>query len=360
MSKKEKPKEKAEGDGTDVFREKWMNRCFKTVAYPDPACVKVMELVSRALSKRVTQPQESALKQQALFSLLGPEYTEQYFPYQKYNIKILDPPKIKPAQREKYVEEMREFLKKSLDLAMKDLGYPDDISTYKADDELGHFVQNVSSTFREGLRKHTSHIQQEEDVENEKRKKEQEVKKSKKKKENDDGESENSDDEDEDGDKEKGNNMSHTKPSDICSQAMLALIAHDSSNKDQYLQSIRERHLGFNMTLRRYFWRDYLEEKEKTRKDIKEEDDIMPAIRREFNKNLKKEMKAQNISRAIQSHNHGDIDAAVIETYDYTKSLRSLDTDEHMIQTSRALNILCVYTKAFSVSNIHWLMPLQQ
>ena len=41
--------------------------------------------MNAALSNRVLRPQDSEQKQQALFYLLGPEFTEQNFPRHKYD-----------------------------------------------------------------------------------------------------------------------------------------------------------------------------------------------------------------------------------------------------------------------------------
>ena len=49
----------------------------------------VMEVVGSALARRVAPPQDSEQKQQALFYLLGPEYTEQYFPTYTYSVDLL-------------------------------------------------------------------------------------------------------------------------------------------------------------------------------------------------------------------------------------------------------------------------------
>ncbi|KAF2349284.1 Rab-GTPase-TBC domain [Trinorchestia longiramus] len=127
----------------------WLVGCYGKVKRR----IKLMERVSRALAKRIVAPQESEQKQQALFYLLGPEYTEQYFPRSTYRVDILEPPKMLPARKEKYLEEMTEFLKTSLDETMNDCGFPRLYNEHSVDDELYRYLLAARSVFRQGLEK---------------------------------------------------------------------------------------------------------------------------------------------------------------------------------------------------------------
>ncbi|CAL4067437.1 unnamed protein product, partial [Meganyctiphanes norvegica] len=111
--------EGSNGVRRDLFQEEWMNKCYQQLIFPNPSCVQVLEKVSRALGHRVMKPQSSELKQQALFLLLGREFTKQHFPRAQYNVAILDPPKISSMQKERYLNEMRAFLDKALSQAIE-------------------------------------------------------------------------------------------------------------------------------------------------------------------------------------------------------------------------------------------------
>ncbi|XP_069984592.1 uncharacterized protein [Penaeus vannamei] len=355
-----------EEEEEEVFKEKWMNQCYKKLIYPNPACVQVLDKVNRALVSRVTRPQNTNLKQQALFSLLGREFVEQHFPLQKFDVSILEPPRTNPKNKEKYMSEMREFLQNALNQAMSDCDYPDDVSSYQEDDELGHFLHEVRTSFREGLRKHTAIVMFEEEAEKQRQKEE----KRKRNAGNDGGggdfgygfdtdEGNDTDDELELARRRAQKMNAGTKPSDIAGRALVAFIAHDEALKWKYMERIRERHLGLPPVLRRFFWWEFLKEKEAVKLKPKPEDDLKELVKRNFDKTLAKEMKAQGVDRAIRSNNWKVIDHAVIENYDNTACLATLDTDEHMIQTTRTLNILDVHSKQFSVAQIYWLIPLQ-
>ncbi|XP_047483893.1 uncharacterized protein LOC125035583 isoform X1 [Penaeus chinensis] len=360
--------EMKEAEEEEVFREKWMNQCYKKLIYPNPSCVQVLDKVNRALVSRVTRPQNTNLKQQALFSLLGREFVEQHFPLQKYDVSILEPPRTNAKNKEKYLSEMREFLQNALNQAMSDCDYPDDVSSYQEDDELGHFLHEVRTSFREGLRKHTAIVMFQEEAEKDRQNEEKRKRNAKDGGGGGDGDFGIGFDTDEGNDtddelelaKRKALKMNAgTKPSDIAGRALVAFIAHDEALKWKYMERIRERHLGLPSELRRFFWWEFLKEREAAKLKPKPEDDMEELVKRNFDKTLAKEMKAQHLDRAIRSNNWKVIDHAVIENYDNTACLASLDTDEHMIQTTRTLNILDVHSKQFCVAQIYWLIPLQ-
>lgn len=64
---------------------------FRPIYVPEliVSLTQLMEKVGKALSKRVIPPQDSEQKQQALFYLLGPDYTERYFPTSTYSVDLL-------------------------------------------------------------------------------------------------------------------------------------------------------------------------------------------------------------------------------------------------------------------------------
>ncbi|KAK8374253.1 hypothetical protein O3P69_017744 [Scylla paramamosain] len=175
------------GERGQVFRETWLNRCYKSLVTSNPSCLQprtglprlsqplqtspnlskhipalpslsrslsllpqLLEEVSAALSRYVTEPQESELRQQALFLLLGPEYTAKHFPYHRYNVRALEPP-LNPQRKESYMKEARVFLDRCFSRALNDLSYPKDASRYSGDTPLGRFVGEVRAAYRESV-----------------------------------------------------------------------------------------------------------------------------------------------------------------------------------------------------------------
>ncbi|XP_069164914.1 uncharacterized protein [Procambarus clarkii] len=298
-----------------VFPEAWMNRCYKDLVYPNPACVQVMEKVNKSLARYVTKPLGSEFKQQALFSLLGPEFTTQYFPYQKYDLKKLD------------------------------CGYPDDVANYQKDDELGRFLQEVRNSFHEGLRTRTAVVMFHEETEKERQKRNED------------------DDYEDDMQRAKKKALKaqpRTKPSDVAGNALMAFLAYDGTKKSDFIKRLRERRLALPNNLRQYFWWEFLVEREAAKLKVKSGQDARALMKENFETTLTKEMKSQNVERAVRSNNWQTIDGGVIEAYDTNPTLKSLSNHEHMMQSARALNLFIISSKIFSVANIYWLLPIQQ
>ncbi|CAL4137636.1 unnamed protein product, partial [Meganyctiphanes norvegica] len=235
-----------------------------------------------------------------------------------------------------------------------DCGYPADMRSYHSDNEMGVFLKEVRDTFREGLRRHTqTTLQQQESTKEEQRSKQR------KDRDDSDDDSDYGNDSDDES-KETVKSGPSTTSSDIAGTALVSIMKHDSSTKESYKTRLLDRHVGLPMSLREFFWWDFLTTKESQRLKVKNKSEIMEKINSDFNQRLTKEMKAQKLTRAIKSHNWRDIDHAVIEAYDITPTLRALDTDERMIQTARTLNILEVQNRNFSTAHIYWLLPIQQ
>ncbi|XP_076066060.1 uncharacterized protein LOC143039707 [Oratosquilla oratoria] len=341
----------------DIFQETWMNECFDQVTFPNPACVKLMERVNRGLARRVEGTQDSELKQQALFLLLGRDFTEQHFPYHKYNVQALDPPRITSKQRAKYISEMKNFLNTALLKTLDDLDLPEDVTDYRGDDDLGHYLHEVRTTFREGLRKHTSIVLFEEEAKQQRLRQESYR--------GGDGDTDSEGDQDTDDEQEAARRkalrtLPRSTASDVAGRALVALVRQNPAKKESYVARLRERHLCLPTSLRQFLWWEFLESRETSRLRVKDDDaNVLEIVKENFQKTLTKEIKSQKLSRAIRSNDWRTIDNAVIEAYDNSSALRNLDTEEHMIQTARALNVLHVHSKRFNVPQIFWLLPIQ-
>ena len=68
-----------------------------------------------------------------------------HFPHHKYNPAAFD--NIRPELKKQYSEEMKSLVNQHLDQTLKDLKYPKDVSTYKGDNQLGEFLEEVRKVF---------------------------------------------------------------------------------------------------------------------------------------------------------------------------------------------------------------------
>ncbi|XP_053648866.2 uncharacterized protein [Cherax quadricarinatus] len=335
-----------------VFSEAWMNRCYNDLVSPNPACAKVMDKVNRALAKQVSRFQGTEFMQQALFSLLGPQFTAQYFPYTKYNVQKLD--SLSVAQKKKYLSEAREFLNQSLTRAITGCGYPEDVGTYKNNDELGVFLQEVRTSFSEALRRHTAVVIFNEEAEKIRQK--QGTKKGYYYSDDDDNE----DDAELEKVKKKAlKTEAGIKASDVAGKSFLALVNYDSAKKAGFVKRLRERHLSLTASLRQFFWWEHLMEREGSQLRVNPDQDAKVVAKERFEATLAKEMTNQNVERAVRSNSWKEIDKGVMEVYDSTSPLRSINDEQHMIHSARALNLHTIISKSFSKINVYWLLPLQ-
>ena len=55
---------------------------------------------------------------------------------------------IRPELKKQYSEEMKSLVNQHLDQTLKDLKYPKDVSTYKGDNQLGEFLEEVRKVFK--------------------------------------------------------------------------------------------------------------------------------------------------------------------------------------------------------------------
>ncbi|KAK4314761.1 hypothetical protein Pmani_013962 [Petrolisthes manimaculis] len=320
----------------------------------------MLDQISKALARHVTEPLGSELKQQALFTLLGPEFTTQHFPYHTYNPKKLDP--VSQRQKEKYLKEAREFLDKCLDKAIKDCGYSEDPSQHEGQDELGEYVREIRASFNEGLKRHTAVVMFEEEADKSKSREMRRQQQSQASGEDMDGgdQTQSNDYDHYDDDDDDGNVTGDTTPADVAGNAVLAFLAHDPDKRESFAHSLRGKQLALSNSLRSSFWWEHMVSKEARKLRPKPGEDVSKLIRAKFDSTLAKEIKSQKLSRAIRSNEWKTIDNAVIEAYDNTTTFRSLDSDAHLIQTARALNIVNVHSKTFSPTSIFLLLPYQQ
>ncbi|XP_043193185.1 uncharacterized protein LOC122365761 [Amphibalanus amphitrite] len=335
-----------------LFTEPWMANCAQQVNFPNPACQKVLEKVNQALASRVKGQLSSEAKQQALFSLLGKEFVRQHFPHHKFNTKILEPPKMAPAVKEKHLREMRAHLKAELGGAMRDCGYPENVGDYRGDDELGTFVSEVKGIFSAGLQTEIGRVMDEEKVQSAKVRKERDEFRDRG---SDEADTTDTDDEEELGKRKK--KRTRLRPSDVAGRALLTVLAKDPAQSAELPNRLKGQFPLLSRPLRRHVWLTELLSSENKRHVSVEEAE--PQLMAAFKQTLTKRTKEQKGQRANRSPQWKLIDNVLIEAYDRSLPLRPLDCDDHLILAAQALNVLNTYDKGFTHTQAYWLCPLQ-
>ncbi|XP_045139381.1 uncharacterized protein LOC123520820 [Portunus trituberculatus] len=317
-----------------VTREAWLDRCYKSLVTSNPSCLQLLEEVSAALARHVTEPQESELRQQAVFLLLGPEYTAKHFPYHRYNVRTLEPP-LNPQRKESYLKEARLFLDECFSRALEELSYPRDASRYTGDTPLGKFVGEVRAAYRECVNQRAAVTAFEQ--EDEKRRQLRERKKKSP--------------EEEEEEEEESVHVT-VNLSEAASEAIVSLVGTDAGARERLRKRLKEKYVALPPSLRLSLWWEVLGEREE---GVRGEGEV----RERLLSTLEREMKRQRLRRAIESKAWRAIDEAVIEAYDTTPLLAPLESDGHLLQTARALNIMTVLSGKFSSSFVFSLVPLQ-
>ncbi|KAF0307957.1 hypothetical protein FJT64_020784 [Amphibalanus amphitrite] len=356
----------------------------------------VLEKVNQALASRVKGQLSSEAKQQALFSLLGKEFVRQHFPHHKFNTKILEPPKMAPAVKEKHLREMRAHLKAELGGAMRDCGYPENVGDYRGDDELGTFVSEVKGIFSAGLQTEIGRVMDEEaslillgktscevspsitgmvytspyraaspdrqlvcplrslryrgpgKVQSAKVRKERDEFRDRG---SDEADTTDTDDEEELGKRKK--KRTRLRPSDVAGRALLTVLAKDPAQSAELPNRLKGQFPLLSRPLRRHVWLTELLSSENKRHVSVEEAE--PQLMAAFKQTLTKRTKEQKGQRANRSPQWKLIDNA----YDRSLPLRPLDCDDHLILAAQALNVLNTYDKGFTHTQAYWLCPLQ-
>ena len=56
---------------------------------------------------------------------------------------MLEPPKTRPDVKKAYIEEMKQLVQEQLGVTLKECGYPEDVSEYEGETQLGDFLNEV-------------------------------------------------------------------------------------------------------------------------------------------------------------------------------------------------------------------------
>ncbi|XP_063850092.1 uncharacterized protein LOC135094175 isoform X1 [Scylla paramamosain] len=140
--------------------------------------------------------------------------------------------------------------------------------------------------------------------------------------------------------------------SEVPSEAIVSLVSSDTGARERLRKRLKENYVALPPSLRLFLWWEVLGEREE---GVRGEGQV----RERLLSILEREMKRQRLRRAIESKEWRVIDEAVIEVYDTTPLLAPLESDSHLLQTARALNIITVLSGKFSSSFVFSLVPLQ-
>lgn len=135
----------------EIYDLEWLEECYKKVRFPNPKCEEFLVEINKTLSHKIRGELDNKIKQQALFSLLGQDYVRIHFPHHKYDLSLLEPPKTKPDVKKAYVDEMKNLVQEQIQVTLKECGYPEDVSEYVGDNQLGEFLNEVRRVFKDEL-----------------------------------------------------------------------------------------------------------------------------------------------------------------------------------------------------------------
>ena len=145
------------------------------------------------------------------------------------------------------------------------------------------------------------------------------------------------------------------RKSDVLGEALVAVIANDSSARHDIMKKFADSYLMFPIPLRKAVWEGFIadiEQKDSGKKKSKRK------AERDFKAEIKKKMKG-GTRRAVESRDYKTIYSQVIDTYNNSKMLRPFANDAHMLQTAHIINIVNVFDKEWSTAQIYWVLPYQ-
>ncbi|CAG0894994.1 unnamed protein product [Cyprideis torosa] len=323
-----------------MFKEDWMNKAYAKVAFPNPKCEKVLAKINGVLAKKLKPDKADKAKEQALYLLLGKDFVAKHFPEATYDPSVLEPPNMDPKEKAKHIAKAKSYLDDKRNEATQELGWPNDLSNYEGDDELGEYLQEVRSVYKNALEEH---IQKEhEHWEGQPEPQPQKTSR-----------------------KRKGfyapSRKEQEKQEGPLGRTLLAMITYDPVKMTpKVLGPFRDNVQMMPLPLRQFMWLDFLLKEEMQQPQLKKDHVTLESeLKEKYKAPLDRNVKLQKLERATRSNEWKEIDRRVIEVYEKSSGLKNLDDDEHMIQTSRVMNMLHVINGGVSSLQCYWLCPMQ-
>ncbi|XP_023332479.1 uncharacterized protein LOC111704471 [Eurytemora carolleeae] len=135
-------------ENAPLFDLDWLNSTAEQINLADGKIDKFLTEINKTLAHRMRGEFTNKYRQQAVFELLGQDYTKVHFPHHEFAPELIRPPQFPPNKREELMAEMRTLLDEQITESLQELGYPTDISTYQDDtryfqSSLGYFQSSL-------------------------------------------------------------------------------------------------------------------------------------------------------------------------------------------------------------------------
>ncbi|XP_060065450.1 uncharacterized protein LOC132545744 isoform X1 [Ylistrum balloti] len=354
------------------FSQDWLNSCYQQTLLPDAPWHKMEHKIALGLAKKVSKQFKNPERKEALLESLGKMFVSSYLPDVEPNPQILKPPDMDPKEKAILMKEAEAYLTSQLYKCVREEGYGDMLASTDGKapkGEYAEFLQQCFNVFHKGLdrelyiqeldlsRKKVKELQT--DSQLRKMVKPSRVKPST---------------------TSSSSSLSSTpsdKPnsaairtmvqkvegdppplwgvqSDAIGQAVMAILERDPRKFDHVAGRMHGRQLPG--TLRAHMWADVLFREERKRLS---EGNLERVLRERFAKAVARGVQDLRITRATNTPIAGLIENAVVETYNKTTGMVAFRTTEHMIESSRTLNVLYTFDRSYEPYLIHWLFPLQ-
>ncbi|KAG1664568.1 hypothetical protein GQR58_019752 [Nymphon striatum] len=145
------------------------------------------------------------------------------------------------------------------------------------------------------------------------------------------------------------------KPINLLGKALMKVLHRDPSNIVSMIDRLKNQIVPMPNTLRKCIYIHQLMKKAEE-KDNTVRSDVMN-LKRQLKEFLLESKGGSDQIQTIRSEEWRKIARDVIDLYHNSKSLRGIDTDEHLMTTSRILNLLEKANDNYRQSLIYWLCP---
>lgn len=302
----------------------WLDDCYRQLSVPNPLMEKLIEKVGDRLAPMIKdQMSESSIKQQTLLLLLGPQYRKQHFPSQKFDPKLLEPPRLSPEVKLATIDDVRNWLMQQVYITSQELGFNRSISTGSAPVELEEFQQQMQTVYKAALDERVKQLEINPKVRS-----------------------------------HPNSSLMDDSRSRAMGEALLAVGIRDPFEMAHILKSLQTKCYPLPGTLRSYVWREFLFLRQGVKDSI-----LLTNVSVEkqtyFRSTAQRNSEEFKQVSPLECRIHSQIKDAVMEIYNSSSAMRKLGDDGHMLEAVKVLNALYSYNQMFNPLFVYWLCPLQ-
>ncbi|KAM3934150.1 uncharacterized protein RB166_001744 [Leptodactylus fuscus] len=353
----------------DHFHEAWLDFCFHNTLLPCSPWNKVCTRVAVTYAKNIQSILDNPKKRQMVFKLLGNNFVQNHFSEYPNDPSLLHTPNMSSLEYEKMETKMKLWLWDQWKRTAEQTGCTTDDGMTEVSPQMTHFInhtyQLVENAMDMFLAQHETKDKSLLSVMNEElvswrtfsRKRPRSV-------ESKDLHLALTRTETFPLNSTKGVSGHEIKPpplscagAEVLGNSVCAIISLDSSA----MTSVCDRLSGHLLprALRRFIWMDKLLRSEKNFRE--EKINVLERETRErYGRTLEHKCVELKLRSATRSPISGLIEKAVVEKFENIPSMYSFASSEEMIkESSKALNVLYVYSGIYEPYLIHWLFPLQ-